>query len=164
MATKSWRDLYSISPQQPLPLFGDEHTTKRFRRPDIDQDIRRQATNPYSRQRIPATVWKTFTTSRNSPLFEFMFCAGKRSARSRHCQEDSPPYSEREYVSHSGNTLQNRMDGDHLEPRHRLYQDQLRLQALLCRAHVQATAGHGHGEVSTRDSRSSSMSPSFKSL
>ena len=47
----------------------------------------------------------------------------------------------------NGPRQQNRVDRRHLESRHRLQQDQPGVQALLCRAAVQAPEGDGHGEV-----------------
>ena len=69
---ESWRDLYRPNPQ--LNLFGfEEHQ----RDPGVDGIVRIYTDKLRSlfRQRFLENS-KTFTNSRNSPLFEFMFCAG----------------------------------------------------------------------------------------
>ena len=69
---ESWRGLYSPNPQQ--PLFGDELLE---RDPGVDGIIKiyKDKLKSLFRQRHLETS-KTFMNSTNSPLFEFMFCAG----------------------------------------------------------------------------------------
>ena len=71
---ESWRDLYSISPQQPLPLFGDELQQRDSGVDGIVKIYKDKLQSLFGQRFMERS--KTFTTSRNSPLFEFMFCAG----------------------------------------------------------------------------------------
>ena len=71
---ESWRDLYSISPQQPLPLFGDELQQRDSGVDGIVKIYKDKLQSLFGQRFMERS--KTFTTSRNSPLFEFMFCVG----------------------------------------------------------------------------------------
>ena len=69
---ESWRNLYRPSPQ--LNLFGHE---TQLRDPGTEGIIRiyKEKLEALFKQRFLEKS-KTFTNSRNSPLFEFIFCAG----------------------------------------------------------------------------------------
>lgn len=69
---EDWRDLYRPNPQ--LSMFGD---AMQQRDPGVDGILRiyKEKLSDLFKQRFMDQS-KTFTNSRNSPLFEFMFCAG----------------------------------------------------------------------------------------
>ena len=72
---ESWRELYSINPQQ--SLFGDELQQRDSGVDGIVKIYKDKLQSLFGQRFMERS--KTFTTSRNSPLFEFMFCAGNPS-------------------------------------------------------------------------------------
>ncbi len=69
---ESWRNLYSMSPQ--LSMFGDETQQRDPGADGIVRIYKNKLRSLFKHRFLEES--KTFTNSRNSPLFEFMFCAG----------------------------------------------------------------------------------------
>ena len=69
---ESWRNLYSLSSQ--LSMFGDQIQQRDPGAEGIVMIYKDKLRNLFGNRFLEES--KTFTNSRNSPLFEFMFCAG----------------------------------------------------------------------------------------
>ena len=75
---ESWRDLYSVSPQ--LSLFNGQEEYQRYSNSaGIIEMYKENLRNLFGKRFMEKS--KTFKNSKNSPLFEFIFCVGSSNPK-----------------------------------------------------------------------------------
>lgn len=75
---ESWRNLYSVSPQR--SLFGGEEEYQRYSGSlEIIKIYKKNLCNLFGKRFMEKS--KTLKNSKNSPLFEFIFCVGSSSSK-----------------------------------------------------------------------------------
>lgn len=75
---ESWRDLYSVSPQQSL-FNGQEEYQRYSSSAGIIEMYKENLRNLFGKRFMEKS--KTFKNSKNSPLFEFIFCVGSSNPK-----------------------------------------------------------------------------------
>ena len=75
---ESWRDLYSVSPQQYL-FNGQEEYQRYSSSAGIIEMYKENLRNLFGKRFMEKS--KTFKNSKNSPLFEFIFCVGSSNPK-----------------------------------------------------------------------------------